>query len=277
MTVNGAGPEIRVLHRLALGVEPIDALSRQPIGPRVRVGREVTILRRRLGPETVLDPLARRVDLPLETTGTGRFKLRHGGDVGATAIVRIADPTRCFVPRRFEVPLWTLAEVDAQSGPYVPARSRLLRPWLLPGTTYAISRGTTALRGRIARNGQPVAWPRIAAVGPGGLVVGRAQGDERGEFLLVLTETGTVPPPPPPTLNVQLVLHGPAAGAGVPPDPPLEQVARSSAPPLPADLENPLLRGESVPPGHTQSSSSPIVTVSIGEVRSVPTPFTFWP
>lgn len=275
MTIDaGTGLPLQVLHRLALGVEPIDALRHLPIGPRVRVGREVTQVHRRRRAGGVLDPLARRTDRPLETNGTGRFKLRHGGDVGATAIVRIDDPTRSYVPRRFEVPLWTLAEVDTPTGPYIPVRSRLLRPSLLPGSAYPAPRGATGLRGRIARNNQPVRWARVEALGPGGLVVGRAHGDERGEFLLVLIGTGTMTPPPPATLDVQLVMYGPA---GESPDPALEQVTRSSAPPLPGDLDNPLLRGESVPPGYTMSSASPTVTVPIGAVRSVPAPFTFWP
>lgn len=275
MTVDaGTGLPLQVLHRLALGVEPIDALRRLPIGSRLRVGREVTRVpgRRRVG--GVLDPLARRADLPLEANGTGRFKLRHGSDVGATVIVRIDDPTRGYVPRRFQVPLWTLAEVDAPAGPYIPVGSRLLRPSLLPGSAYPVPPGTTGVRGRIARSGQPVRWARVEALGPGGLVVGRAHGDERGEFLLVIATTGTLTPPPPPTLDVQLVMYGPP---GEPPDPALERIVRSSAPPLPGDLDNPLLRGESVPPGYPVSSASPTVTVPIGAVRRVPAPFTFWP
>ncbi|MGH3824082.1 MAG: hypothetical protein ACRDRA_14820 [Pseudonocardiaceae bacterium] len=275
MTVDtGTGFPLQVLHRLALGVEPIDALRRLPIGPRVRVGREVTQLHGRRRAGGVLDPLARRTDLPLETNGTGRFKLRHGDGVGAMVLIRIDDPTRGYVPRRFEVPLWTLAEVEAPAGPYIPVRSRLLRPSLLPGSAYPAPRGTTGVRGSMVRNGQPVRWPRVEALGPGGLVVGRAHGDERGEFLLIVTGTGSVTPPPPATLDIQLLMYGPA---GEPPDPALEPVTRSSAPPLPSDLDNPLLRGESIPIGYTVSSASPTVTVPIGELRSVPAPFTFWP
>ena len=134
---------VQVLHRLALGVEPVDALTRLPIGAAVRVGRElprpVRRPRRGVGP---LDLLARRRDLALEHSGTGRFKLRHGPGLGsATAVVvRVFDPWRRYVPRRFEVPIWTFEEVTASedwpstayspakppTGPFVAVRSRLL-------------------------------------------------------------------------------------------------------------------------------------------------------
>lgn len=276
MTVGAADFEMRTLHRLALGVEPIDAHTKAPIGQRVRVGREVGRVALRIGTARPLDPSARRTDLPFESVGTSKFKLRHGPGVGANVVVRLADPTRGFIPRRFDVPLWTLAEIEQPTGPFVAARSRLLRPFLLPGTAYPVPASTTGLRGRIARGDQPVPWPRVAATLPSGQVVGRAHGDERGEFLLLLSGL-VLGGDQPAAVDVQLVMHGPAAGAGVPPDPPLERVTRSSAPPLPTDLDNPLLRGEAIPAGYVQSSAAPIVTVALGAIRPVPTPFVFWP
>ncbi len=49
---------------------------------------------------------------------------------------------------------------------YVPVRSRLFRPWLLPGAAYALPRGTTGIRGRLVLGpGTPVRWARVIAVG----------------------------------------------------------------------------------------------------------------
>jgi hypothetical protein len=302
----GIGP-VQVLHRLALGVEPVDAFTRAPIGRGVRIGREAPRPPRRRRGTGPLDPLARRRDLALESNGTGRFKLRHGPELGeaATVVVRVDDPYRRYVPRRFEVAIWTFAEVTASedwppttaspakppTGPFVATRSRLLRPWLAPGSTYALPRGTTGLRGTVTIGGRPLPWPRVDALGPGDVVVGRAHGDERGEFLLVVTGTGTLVPPPLTTLDVRVVLRGlrpstpgdpPVPGALPADDPlvglPLEPVARSANPPAPGDLDNPLLRGETPPVSYVPSTTPPpAVTLEIGRVRAVPAPFPFTP
>jgi hypothetical protein len=302
----GIGP-VQVLHRLALGVEPVDAFTRALIGRGVRVGRELPKPPRRRRGTGPLDPLARRRDLALESNGTGRFKLRHGPGLGsvATLVVRVDDPWRRYVPRRFEVAIWTFAEVTASedwppttqslakqpTGPFVATRSRLLRPWLAPGSAYTLPKGTTGLRGRVTLGGRPLPWPRVDALGPGDVVVGRAHGDERGEFLVVVTGTGTLVPPPLTTLDIRLVLRGlrpPAAGdppvkGALPADDPLvglplEPVAKSANPPAAGDLDNPLLRGETPPAGYLLSTTPPpVVTLEIGRVRAVPVPFPFTP
>jgi hypothetical protein len=301
MTVDGVQP--LVLHRLALAVEPIDAVTGLPAGRRARVGWEPD---RPPGPRSrpgrggpPLDPLARPGTRPLESNGTAAFKLRytlgHGRRAGTirprvpagrppatppSVVVLVDDPSRRFVPRRFEMQLWTLAEAEAADRPtpgaVVPARSRLLRPWLLPGAAYLTTRTATALRGRVATPaGIPVPWLRVEALGPGGLRVGFAHGDERGEFLLLVTGTGTLVPPPPAQLGIELVISGPPAGA--PPGPPLEPVPRSSAPPLPSDLDNPLLRGEALPAGYQVSTTRPSLAVDLGRVSTQPSPFPFTP
>jgi hypothetical protein len=302
----GIGP-VQALHRLALGVEPVDAFTRALIGRGARVGRELPQQPRRRRGTGPLDLLARRRDLAMESNGSGRFKLRHGPGVGsvATVVVRVDDPWRRWVPRRFEVAIWTFAEVTASedwppttqtpakpaTGPFVATRSRLLRPWLLPGSAYALPKGATGLRGQVTRGGRALPWPRVDALGPGDVVVGRAHGDERGEFLLVITGTGTLVPPPLTTLDIRLVLRGlpppapggpPAKGALPADDPlfglPLEPVAKSANPPSAADLDNPLLRGETPPAGYVLSTTPPpVLTLDIGRVRAVPVPFPFTP
>ena len=146
-----------------------------------------------------------------------------------------------------------------------PCRA-LLRVWLSPGAAGLPGPGFTVIRGRVAHGAEPVRWARIAARGPGGVIVGRAHGDERGEFLLPVTGSGTMPPPVPSQMTVDLLVYARGPGGPPPPTPqelaldpladlPLEAVPRSSSPPLPADLDNPLLRGESLPPFYVVSTA----------------------
>ncbi|TCN32769.1 hypothetical protein EV644_12437 [Kribbella orskensis] len=275
--------EPRVWHRLALGVEPIDAVTRHPIGAAVQVGREVADRRsahRR--PADPIDPLRRRSDLPLETSGTTRFKLRHGRTVGDTALIRVDDPCRCYVPRRFSMPLWTVADVDIG---HIGAWYRLLRPWLSPGPAYPVPGGSTGLRGRVMRAGVAIRWPRIVAVNNAGLVLGRAHGDERGEFLLLLNTVGTAPAPPGPTIDLELIVRASNrprdTSAPMPADRiadlPLELVVRSPAPPGQPDLDNPLLRGEVTPRGYTTSTTRAPMTIRVGRMELTTAPIEFTP
>jgi hypothetical protein len=263
-----------VLHRLALGVEVVDAVNARLVGPGVRVGREVPAIARppaaRLGPAWPC--------LDFEPRGTGRFCLRHARALPTRPLtVRVDDPTRRYVPRRFTIPLWTLAAVEAAdadppAGPFVRPRARLLRPWLLPGSAYPLPRGVTALRGRVVRRHVPVRWPRVVAIDAMNTVLGRAHGDERGEFLLVVTDTGTLPPPAPSELDLELLVFAgdPAHPVAVDDedrcaDLVVEPVARSSNPPLPAELDNDLLRGRSRPPAYVPSAAArPQLTVAVG-------------
>jgi hypothetical protein len=264
-----------VLHRLALAVETVDAFTRRPT--KTRAGREM------LG----LTGASSWPCRDLETNGRGRSVLRHGATLPSEVTVRFVDPARRFVPRRLRVPLWTEAEVAAAdasppSGPYIPVRSRLLRPWLLPGPAYPLFGGTTAIRGRVTRAGRPVRWPRITARAPGDTVVGWAHGDERGEFLLVVTHTGLLPPPAPSSMDIDLVV---SAAPEVPPtaedaygDLAVETVPRSAVPPNAADLDNDVLRGLNRPAGHTESTAPPThVVTEIGAVRMLPDDIEFLP
>lgn len=241
--------DIRVYHRLALGVEPLDALTgRRPVG--VQVIREDAPR----GPQL------------LESTGT-RFKLRHGPGVRQRVTLRVDDPARRWVPRRFQVALWTLADVEAAdadppAGPAIPVEARTLRPWLLPGAAWSPPRGTTGVRGRVLDAGRPAPWPRIVARDAGGALLGWAHGDDRSEFLLVVTTLGTLPPPAPSTLDIHLTVHIPAAAQT---DPPLEPVPRTLTPPAPGTADE-VLAGRAVPAGYRTSSAPAPVTVTVGEV-----------
>lgn len=285
-----------VLHRLALGVEPHDAVSGAPIATAVRVGQEVPPRMR---------PRGARFEeswpcLDFETNGTARFKLRHqtGGltrikvdpsGAAPTITVRIDDTRKRFVPRRFRIPLWTKLELERAdmkppSGQYVSAASRLLRPFLFPGASYTVPRGTTAIRGRlVTTTGRAVRWPRVFAEGPGNVSVGAAHGDERGEFLLIVTNLGTTPPPVPSTVDVDLDIFARAPAPAVDAKDPLadlivENQARSSVPPTNANLDNDVLRGVAIPTGYVASTAlRPRLTVPVGGLLTISQPVVFTP
>jgi hypothetical protein len=303
ITVAGTDVPVQILHRLALGVEPIDRVTRSPIG-RVRVDEELPgpdpkdVHRLRIDPLSVPSPLR-----PFEPRG-GRFKLRHGRGVRRAFSVRIHDPYRRYAPRRFDVTIWPTPDIrkrddvlgpgdendvaaideDPPTGPFIPVLSRVLRPWLLPGAAYALARATTGIRGRVVlgdTDGPAVRWVRIEAVRPvTGQVIGYAHGDERGEFLLLLGESGGgIWPPPGGSFPVDLVMSAaPSALRDPTPDElaarrldPLvdlakEPVPRSSNPPQPAELDNPLLRGEVAPAGYVQSATTPSEALEVGKL-----------
>jgi hypothetical protein len=206
-------------------------------------------------------------------------------------VLRLDTVTRQHVPRRFAVDIWDLADVVAGEPPassvlvppvpaaYVPVRSRLFRPWLLPGAAYALPRGTTGIRGRLMLDAQtPVRWGRVTALGAGGVALGTGHGDDRGEFVVVLLDTGVVGEPPS-EFDVELDVSGPDPALAVDPtdrladplsDLPVEPVARSGNPPAPGDLDSPLLRGEVVPGGYLASNAvRQTYHVPVGEVLSV--------
>ncbi|MFF0014120.1 hypothetical protein [Streptomyces sp. NPDC005374] len=300
-----------LLHRLALGVETVDAVTGRAVGTAVRVGREVPDQPRRRRRGQGLDPLLRRIDLPLEASGIGRYRLRHElrrrpvvllrdgvppAPAPAPVVVRIDDPRRRFVPRRLAVPLWTLAEVEAAeaAGGHIPVRSRLLRPRLLPGSAYVLPRGVTGLRGRVRDAAGPLPWARVEAriedQPPHDVIVGRAHGDERGEFLLVVTTLGDVDLALRKEVRLRIVVFGPAPVPVPIPAPvsgdedrlaglPIEPVPRTGdvPPPQVVDLDTALMRGETPPPGYRQSSADHRVRIQVGGMRSEPTPFLFTP
>ncbi|MFD7626452.1 hypothetical protein ACFV7Q_10465 [Streptomyces sp. NPDC059851] len=264
-----------VLHRLALAVRPLDARTRAPAGPGLRVSCEYDpVPGRRPHPGDLLRPL--------EGHGATGFVLRHGtsGGLPHTVTVRVDDPARRWIPRRFRIPLWTrpeLAGADTRppSAPYVRADARLLLPWLLPGPAHPVPLGTTGIRLRVTTAaGTPVPWPRVDAFGPGGVPLGWAHGDEHGQVLLLIDGVGVLPSPPPSRFDIALRTHapdpppGPAAGPAADPLAALvaEPVGRSTSPPRPQDLDNAVLRGTARPAGYLSGAADTVRTLTIGHV-----------
>jgi hypothetical protein len=278
--------DVRVFHRLALGVEPIDALTGLRAVGGLRVGREVTTRRRTksLGSTKSLDPLLDSPVVYLETTG-GRFKLRHDRGVRDRVTIRIDHPGRRWVGRRFDVELWSRAEVEAAdadppTGAFIPIAARLLRPSLLPGSAWAPPRGATGVRGRVLRGGKPVRWPRVVARDAAGALLGWTHGDDRGEFLLLVTNLGTLPPPAPSGLDIRLTVHVPAQPPAVDPRDPtadlvVEPIAKALTQPAPGTPADDVLTGRAVPAGYQTASAPFPVSVVVGEVlASLDVPFT---
>jgi hypothetical protein len=241
-----------VLHRLAVAVDARDALSDRP-ADTVLIAR----YRRVPTPTNPTPPW-----LPLDRRGTARFTLRHRLDATAplpNLELVIGEPTRRYVPRRFTVTPWQLAEV-AEPAPYVEAFARMLRFWLHPGTAYLLPGAATAIRGRVVQNGRPKRWARVQGTTPAS-VAGWAHTDERGEFVLPIIDAGQdLTRVTADTITVTLRVIGTPTVAD--PEPPLnerttdlvsEAIARSSNPATPAEVDNDVLRGIAVPAGYVEN------------------------
>ncbi|HLT38489.1 MAG TPA: hypothetical protein VK034_19515 [Enhygromyxa sp.] len=237
--------------RLALGVEPIDAL----LGGRV----------------------ARPLQVELEGSGhrftrheSGRYSLARwlgAAQAGPTSPLdlRIFDRRRGYVPRRLRVHLPPVAEVASGR--------RIRRPALYPGVAWDLVGNATALRSRVLRDGAPVRWACVEARRPGAGeddIVIRTRADDRGEFLLVLasdtielSELEPIPGEPIGSklmidLELDLRIHGPASAPVPPPasegpldplwDLPLDELELPADPVDPEDLD-PVAAGHTIPDG----------------------------
>ena len=180
LVIDTAVGPANVLHRLALGVECLDAVTGRLVRTGVLVGREMDPL---LLPR-IHDPEWPCFSLPGKGVGRSYLRFDHTIPVHTPLRLRLVDPSRRFVPRRLELPLWTLAEILAAEAapPVVPAASRLLRPWLWPGSAALLPSGMTVIRGTIRTGAAPVRWARLTAVRHGDVTVGHGHADERGEF-----------------------------------------------------------------------------------------------
>lgn len=166
------------IERLALGLEPLDA------GRLTRLATPLQITF-----DTAPLGLPRP---PIERHDSCLHVLRYTPTLSGPVDLRFFDARkflyrpesdrRRFVPRRLRIPILAVAGADAQ-----PYTHRIRRPLLFPGAAYDVSETATGMRGRVRRNNIPVRWTRIEAKLLGsGVVVGRAHGDDRGEFLLLI-------------------------------------------------------------------------------------------
>jgi hypothetical protein len=251
----------KLVHRLAIGLEPVDAVTLT----RVAVPLEVTIDRD--------DAIAPRRGRPVERHRSSRFALRHG--VTPPVTLRLEDPTRRFVPRRIRFGFPTQAEVLADEAAGTPmAAPRIRRPVLFPGASYPLLGRATGLRGRVTRGRAPVRWARIVAdVAASGVRIGRAHGDDRGEFLLLL---GTDPSS---LAELESPLHVNIAAVGPDPQPPApDENAEDQLSDLPVEIaaapNDDVASGIQLPAGYEPGRRvARRVSVPLGRITSLRTPF----
>jgi len=196
-----------IIHRLALGIEPIDGQQGGRLSYELQIQHEETLagLRRP----------------PIERHHSNLFSLRYQPGIKSPLALRMFDTDqpsykpesdrRRVVPRRFLIPVLTRTAVENQErADRREFRRRIRRPVFFAGAAYDLSASATALRGHVWRNNQPMRWARVVARLAGQTVVlGRAHGDNRGEFLLILNAravTGSTLPQP---LNVDVSISGP--------------------------------------------------------------------
>lgn len=264
---------VEVIQRLALGIEPIDAQSARRLSYALQVVYDVA-------------PFGLRRP-PIERHASNLYALRYQPGVTEQIDVRFFDLSeraykpeydrRRVVPRRLSIPIFTLDEVEEQELQEAEAagkqakdfRRRIRRPVFFPGAAYDFIATATGLRGRVMRGGKPMRWARVVAT-LGTTVVGRAHGDDRGEFLLLVNaKVATVTAVPKP-LEITVSVFAPKdAPTPVPAnlpeldplwDLPLEKLAE------PGEID-PVAAGEQ-PPWEETKSVTRVVTFIPGECLS---------
>jgi hypothetical protein len=121
---------------------------------------------------------------------SGRFSLLYYPGIKEEITVRLYDANRHYIPRRLQIPLVTLEDVmDIESSEETDyLRGRVREPVLFPAAAYDICTRSTGLRASVTRNGKPMRWAVIEArLTTNDTLVGRARGDDRGEFLLLIS------------------------------------------------------------------------------------------
>ena len=245
---------VEVIQRLALGIEPIDSQRGSRLGYPLQIQHEAALL-----------GLPRP---PIERHTSNLYALRYQPGISTPLQLRFFDSDRPvykpqhdrrrIVARRFSIPMLELGVVEAEEKTEADAvpteakdfKRRMRRPVFFPGAAYDLSATTTGLRGRVMRDGVPLRWARVIAILNGtGVVVGRAHGDDRGEFLLLINAAVTTGSAVPKPLEIEVTVTGPLNMPPVPPefpnvdplwDLPVEALANPGA-------DDPAARGETIP------------------------------
>lgn len=216
----------RIFH-LALGIQPIDAMSGQQTSSTVDVRIEdvptpVDQWRAWRPGDTLTAFLPK-----MPRHHTGRFALLYH-QRSATAIdLRLVDNRadgadsgghgvgqgRRIVPRRVGITIPTEIDVlnaDADPNlPPIPIWQRAFSPACFPGAAASLAPGATVIRGRVEQDDGsgrmvPVRWARVQATNAAGDTIGWAHGDDRGELVLVIerSENDIVAPADPLPVNL---------------------------------------------------------------------------
>jgi hypothetical protein len=257
------------VRRLALGIEPRDALLRERIGRPIRVAIDgipepvpARLRGRDASPWEVPDVLTK-----LDRRNTGRFAILFGEGVEDPIALRFRDATERYVPRRLRIRLPTPASLG-----------RVIRPSLYPGAAYDVPTGAVGMRGRILRDGAPLRWARAEARRiEDDVRVGIAFGDHAGELLLLLDPAASTGADLTLPIRLRVTVFGPdvapdpatVPGSAIDPlwDLPVEEVVNAPA-------GEAVLAGEELPAGYASRPGS-IREVEFGLAGLVREEFTF--
>jgi hypothetical protein len=254
------GRFVERVERLILGIEPIDAER------RARIARPIDLVLDGV-PHPPMEMSWRRAGFFPDPIGALREIPRHNScrhalvfppGMASPITIRMYDRSRRFVPRRISYPI--PADIRVQSPP-----SRVRRPALFPGAAYDVSPTATGMRGRVTWsqsvvNEVPARWVRVEAA-VNGQIVGRAHGDDRGEFLLILRSPAGGLGDQPSPLEAQVRVFGPAAPPPIPANDPLGDLPVET---LVADPDA-ISAGETMPPGYAANLlSTRTVTFQLG-------------
>lgn len=263
---------VEIVHRLALGIECIDLLRERGLMHPVRIDIERGLPHSMKKPKDsyCCSQTLGRVPSSFCRHTSGRYALLYYPGLGKHINLRIYDHSSYYVPRRLQVPLLAMADLEQPEKNHPSLRQR--RPVLFPGAAYDVSGKATGLRGRVMRDGKAMRWAFIEAVLPGSVsLVGRARSDEHGEFLLLLSSETVPSSDLTRTIQVQVSVSGPFESLPIPEqkeipyldkfwDLPLEEV------PEPGLADN-VSSGNSFPAGYaTPLSSVRDVKFEIGRI-----------
>jgi hypothetical protein len=257
------------IHRLAIGVELVDALDALASYGGGRYQRMAAVLDerhpaplhswRRWPPGQVLDDVLAGFD----RHRSGRFARLYSSppdphDEDMT--VRVVEPRltagRCFVPRRLRL---RLHDDSVPDPPPDPGSRRIFRVGVFPGAGAYPGSGGSILRGRVVRPGSdgdlhPVRWVRVVARDEHD-DLGWAHGDDRGEFVLVISSAAGASTMPLDPLPVELTVTAPPAATVDPADvllkvvDPLWDLPVQTAIAADDPLTDPILTGRALWPG----------------------------
>jgi hypothetical protein len=242
-----------VVHRLAIGVEPIDP------GRRARVAQPIAVTIERPLPLPECDPKPK-----IDRHPSALYAIRYQPKLKSPVLLRFDDPSRRFVSRRLRIRFRAPVDADAH-----PPDDRVYQIVLHPGAAYETPATATGVRGRVTRAGVPLRWCRVVARLANGAVVGRASGDDRGEFLL-LVEPEALVGEPRRTSDVAVTVFGPktpAAADRLPDDDRLRDLAVDDI--VDVGGQDPLLGDEAVPSGG--ASLTRTINLTLGQLQGTPT------
>jgi hypothetical protein len=266
------------VERLALGIEPQDALRLSRIALPIDIALD-GMPYPASGPRSPTpswdrlfgfpDPIGSLRRIPRHNSCRHAFLFKPG--VKSPVVIRLFDDKRRFVARRISYPV--PADIHTPSPP-----TRIRRPALYPGAAYDVSETATGMRGRVTWDQStldevPVRWVRVEA-SVGGQIVGRAHGDDRGEFLLLLDSSAVGLADLSSELKVLVTVFGPAAPASPPSNDPLADL------PIEVLLVDPddVSPGGKLPPAYASTaSSSRIVSFRLGVLLTHQDKFFFNP